>query len=197
MYKKLTFRLEGVVPLIMNNGQSQNPDLKINKERSKLHKRGHKTEQDELDGRKLDFLAALYTDDKGHPVIPGDNFDAMMYGRSGAVSQMKVKGISRKKCAANIFTEGPVLLEYDGPSTAKELAEDERFRFFHKVVRSNISVFVTHPIFPKWSATVAVKYNSDQLDADDVAKLMVYGGENVGVCDWRPKYGRFVATLVE
>jgi hypothetical protein len=47
-----------------------------------------------------------------------------------------------------------------------------------------------------WSTTFEVLFDDGMLNAAQVADMIQATGEQVGLCDWRPKFGRFVAEFV-
>lgn len=199
MYLKLRFHITGDAPLIMNNGHAQDRKLAINQQRTKIQSNRHKTEQDLDELERLDFLVALYLDldeNKNEvPVIPGENIEGCLFGKSGAASA--TKGITRKNAAAAIFVEGSFPLQYDGPKNKDELQKLDEFQFRTKAVRSGISNYIIRPIFHDWAADIEILYNDELIDAAVVAELLEYAGQNVGLCDWRPKYGRFSVEQID
>jgi len=194
MYRELKFRLTGEAPLIPHSGQGQDRKLEINQRRAQIHANRHKVESEYDELEQLDFLVSLYVDDDGEPCIPGENIEGSMFGKSGAASY--TKGITRKAAAAAIFCDASYKLEYDGPRDPKALQKLDDFNFRCKAVRSGISNYIVRPIFREWSVVIKVKYNDDLIDSGDVVQLLEYAGENVGLCDWRPKYGRFRVELL-
>lgn len=194
MYRTLKFRLTGDAPLIPHNGQAQDRKLDINKRRTKLQSNRSKSEKDYDEIEKLDFLVSLYLDKNGEPCIPGENIEGTLFGKSGAASS--TKGITRKAAAASIFSIGNFPLIYEGTRDPKELQKLEDFNFRCKAIRSGISNFIVRPIFREWESVVEVQYNDDMVDADMIVELMEYAGENVGLMDWRPKFGRFSVELL-
>ncbi len=96
-----------------------------------------------------------------------------------------------KQAAAGLFVLDNFLLEYDGPTDPSELWEDERFRFRVAVKVQQSKVMRTRPIFDEWAANVQVSFNPDLVDEREVIQWMEVAGREVGLMDWRPKYGRF------
>lgn len=195
MYRVLKFRLTGEAPLIPHSGQGQDRKLEINQRRAQIHANRHKVEADFDELEKLDFLIGLYVDADGEPCIPGENIEGCMFGKSGAASY--TKGVTRKAAAAAIFCDGSYKLEYEGPRDPKALQKLADFNFRCKAVRSGVSNYIVRPIFHEWSTIVEIKYNDDLIDSGDVVRLLEYAGENVGLMDWRPKYGRFQSELLD
>jgi hypothetical protein len=40
-------------------------------------------------------------------------------------------------------------------------------------------------------------YNEEKIDIETIVNAMEYAGQYVGLCDSRPKYGKFVVTMEE
>ena len=79
---------------------------------------------------------------------------------------------------------------YDGPSNVEKLWEDEKFRLTCLVRVQKNRVVRTRAMFPAWSATIVVNYDPKILNESDVREIVNTAGE-CGLCDWRPKFGRF------
>jgi len=135
---------------------------------------------------RLEFLYSLYLQD-GKPCIPGVVLEAALIGKGGAARKMK-KG---KQAAAGLFVFENFLLEYEGPTDPNELWEDESFRLRVACKVQQNKVMRTRPIFEQWAANVEVNFNPDLVDKGEIVDWMEVAGAEVGLMDWRPKYGRF------
>jgi hypothetical protein len=47
-------------------------------------------------------------------------------------------------------------------------------------------------MFPTWSLALEVLYNPSQLNGAEIAEWVRIGGEQIGLGDWRPRFGRYV-----
>ena len=125
-YQTLNFKITGLAPLLMHNGQLADPLNQHSKHIAAITGKRHKTEADHLEMARREWLGCLYVSG-GSPCIPGEMIEAAI-----------VKGAMKEKrgpqAKAGILVEDNVTLEYDGPKDAKELWEDKRFQF-RKVVR--------------------------------------------------------------
>jgi len=54
----------------------------------------------------------------------------------------------------------------------------------------------TRPIFRNWSALAVIEYESSLLNLEQVDRWIQTAGVQVGICDWRPRYGRFTAARI-
>ena len=55
----------------------------------------------------------------------------------------------------------------------------------------------TRPRFNQWHIVFNLSYDETKIDLDTIVNAMQYAGSYVGLCDSRPKYGQFVATIEE
>ena len=88
-------------------------------------------------------------------------------------------------------------LAYDGPKDPRALCDDPRFRLRCGVRVGTSRVMRTRPRFPAWAADLAVDYLPSLLNEHDVRRFVVVAGEQVGVGDWRPRFGRFLVDEAE
>lgn len=93
-----------------------------------------------------------------------------------------------------MFVDGHALLEFDG----KELTPDELFErrenLHRKAVRVQSNrVMRTRFVAEEWGVLVKIIYNDTLLNEAQVIRAVEDCGEQVGLCDWRPKHGRFLA----
>jgi hypothetical protein len=95
---------------------------------------------------------------------------------------------------AGLLVESNAKLEYEGPQDPMALAEDPEFRLRVAVKVKQDRVMRTRPRFAAWSAEVTLKYQPALLDADVVRRFLVRAGEQIGIGDWRPRFGRFVVA---
>lgn len=167
----------------MHNGQTANPLNEFSKEIKKVSGKRAKTDADLEELARLEWHAGLYLKD-GKPCIPGEVLEATLVE---AAKKIKMK----KNVQAGLYCDGFFPIVYDGSANLKELWEDRRFRFTAIVRVKNNRIPRTRPIFQEWSAEVMITYDDGQLNPSTVRELLVAAGNNVGLMDWRPKFGRF------
>lgn len=187
-YQRLRYRIIGAAPLVMHNGQLADPMNPIAREMKKVSGKRAKTEADYERLAELEFRGGLYLSG-GEPCIPGENLEAVI-----------IEGAKKMKrgpqARAGIISDGLHPLEYDGPRDADGLWSDPEFRLSVGVRVQKARVMRTRPIFRRWSAEVFVDFMPGQLNAHEIDEFMVSAGTVIGVCDWRPKFGRFTAERV-
>lgn len=184
----IKFRLEGVAPLIMHNGNLANPLNPTVKKMKKITSKRGKTDADLEALGKLEFTGGLYMGDNG-PVLTSDVIEATLQYGARKFKEGKVQKMSMFADDAD--------LEYNGPRTATELFNDKKFVFQSMVKVGASKVLRTRPIFKKWAATIVVHYNEDLVDEERIVEWVQAAGDQVGLLEWRPKYGRFTSKVVK
>jgi hypothetical protein len=69
---------------------------------------------------------------------------------------------------------------------------DEAFRVTALVRVQRSRIVRTRPMFCRWSLSFEVLYNPSQLNLEEIAGFVRIGGEQIGLGDWRPRFGRYV-----
>lgn len=186
MLQKKEVKLTGVSPLIMHNGLLANPLNPVVQAMKKISGKRNKTEADFEELSKLEFNGGIYMGQNGDgPIIPAHVIEACII--NGA--KKSKDGMIAK--AAVFVEENPPLL-YDGPRDRDGLWADESFRFIVPVNVQRSKVMRTRPIFHDWSLEFTITYDDSQTDAAKIMMWLEAAGTQVGLCDWRPRYGRFV-----
>lgn len=136
---------------------------------------------------KIEFFAGLYMSPDG-PIVPAPMIEGAIINGAKKVK----KGVD---CKAAAFARNHAQLIYDGPRTAEELWEDERFRHRGMVVVNKSKVFRTRPIFTNWSAVITIDFEDTILTHENILSFSKTAGAFCAIGDWRPRYGRFTAEL--
>jgi hypothetical protein len=185
-YKELKFKITGVAPLILHNGQTADPLNQHSRSIAEIAGKKKKTEADHREMAKREWFAGLYLMN-GEPCIPFQTIEAAL-----------IEGAKKEKrgpaAKAGILVEKHARLDYTGPRKPDLLWKDERFQFRVPVRVGQARVMRTRPMFDKWSAELVVKFVPTMLDAKDVRNFLVTAGEMIGIGDWRPRFGRFAVA---
>lgn len=181
----LSLRVTGTSPLMMHSDRLANPLLPETKLHKELTSKRKKTDDDHLAIARSEFIAGAYYDAAVGFFIPGQNFDATFW--SGA--KLQKLGVHWKR-GAMVMTD-KVKLEFDGPKTPAKLWEDTSFVDCRGVKVGQAKIMRYRPIFLDWAVTLEVVVNPDVLDVAEAKKAIEDSGKLIGVCEYRPRFGRF------
>jgi hypothetical protein len=183
--QEITVNIQGVAPLIMHNGQTCDPLNKFAKAMKEITGKRKKTEEDHAELSRIEWMAGLYVDDKAQLIIPSDVLDSAL-----------VEGAKKSKLGKQF--KSAVFVPYDakldiGVSkyTLEQLWNNENFRDVRGVRVGTSRVMRTRPLFRDWSTSFCVQFDDEQVNLGDVKRAIRDCGKQVGLCDYRPKYGRF------
>ena len=183
-YQSLRFCLISAAPLLCPNGQLANPLNEIAHQMKKISGKRQKTEADLEELARLEWYGSLYLDDGQQPCLPGEVLEAAFVH----AARRQKRGTQAQ---AGIICPANYPLEYDGPSTLEELWQQPEFRLTVPVRVKNNRVMRTRPRFPTWAAIIEVQYDDALLNANEVREIMQRAGSEIGLGDWRPRFGRF------
>lgn len=197
---RVEYRLTGDAPLLMKCAQMSDPLNRFSKELKSISSKRMKTDADYEEMGRIEHAGSLYMVEGIGPVIPADNITAAI--REGAKKTKEGKVAQSAVFGAD---PGYFKLEYDGPRTPKELFEDttprqtpyaEGFRFTVPVMRNNARIISTRPIFHNWALTAVIMYEDSIINFASLDKWIKKAGTMSGLCEWRPRYGRFTAECL-
>lgn len=185
-YQELKFRITGVSPFLMHNGQLADPLNPHSRSIAEVTGKRKKTDADHVEMGRREFFGSLYLTG-GEPCIPAEMLEAAL-----------IKGAMKEKrgpqAKAGVLVEKNAVLEYDGPRDPKALWDDARFRFRVAVKVAQAKVMRTRPRFDGWAAEVGIKFLPALLNERELRSFLVTSGEQIGIGDWRPRFGRFVVS---
>lgn len=184
MLQELAFRLTGISPLLLHNGQMANPTNQFVQDLKEYTKKQKKTDADYEAMRKIEWHGGLYVDKDERPIVPGECIEATLQG----AARKQKKG---KEFTAGVFCMKDSVIEHDGPKTLKALYKDAGFVDQRMVTVMRAHVLRTRPIFYSWRLNVVVTFADDVTDKKQVIQAMETAGSIIGLCDYRPKFGRF------
>ena len=188
--ERISLRLIGVGPMLMRNSRLGDPLDPLAKQIEAVTGKREKTEADHLRIAELEFHGSLYLHN-GAPCLPQNMIKSVCVDGAKATKM----GTTTK---AAFRADGAALLQYDGPKTAAELWNDERFRYRTTVrIRSSGSLTVrTRPMFDGWSAVIHGTFLPSLLDREDIFSFYRMAGL-YGLGDYTPEFGRFQVEEVK
>lgn len=115
-----------------------------------------------------------------------------------AAALVKAASLERRgpKAKAGLVIRENLLLEYDGPKEVEALWQDGGFVLRSGVRIGPVRIMRTRPKFTDWQADLVVDYLPHLLNGADVTSFLDAAGEQIGIGDWRPRFGRFVVRPI-
>jgi hypothetical protein len=187
-YKSLKLQITGVVPLLMHRGGLADPLDSFAKQMKKLSGKKDKTDADFEELARTEWYGSLYLSD-GKPCIPGELVEAVMI----TAARRSKRG---KQVQAGLLCPDNYLLQYDGQAKIDDLWKNPEYRLTVGVRVKQNRVMRTRPRFPQWKFMADIQFDSSMLNPEEVLNIARKGGEEVGLGDWRPKFGRFSVELL-
>lgn len=155
----------------------------------KISGKRNKTDADFEELARLEWLGSLYTN-KERIVIPDLVMTAMLI--EGAKKFRK-----GKQAQAGLLVYNHLPLQFDGDDLGlKELWERDENRFTIGVRVQRNRVMRTRFTAEEWSLVAPIVYDDTLFNEREVKEIMEIAGTQVGLCDWRPRYGRFSVQVL-
>jgi hypothetical protein len=191
--KRVEVTLRGVVELLMHNSKFlSDPIHPISRAIKQIADKGkRKTEDDYREMGHLEFIGGLYVNEKKVPIIPTHVLEAT--AKSGAKKQRMGKQLE-----AAMQVEKDAILQYEGPKDPEKLWGAGFWDRSPAKVNGGSGVIRTRPKFSAgWGVTFVMRYNEELLNFDDLSNFWHVAGDQCGIGDWRPKYGRFEVVSIK
>jgi hypothetical protein len=182
-YQTLNFQIIAASPLLQHNGQLADPLNHHSKAIAQVTAKLKKTESDHRRLADLEFMGSLYLSG-GRPCIPAEMMEAALVK---AASQER-RG---SKAKAGLVIRKDLRLLYDGPTDPVQLCSDPNFRLRCSVRIGTARIMRTRPQFNTWKAELTIDYLPTILNPQDIRRFATVAGEQIGIGDWRPRFGRF------
>ena len=178
-------RLVGDVALLLHSCAGLDKFHPIKRELDKLTSKKKKTDDDLLEIKRIEWHMSLYIDESYEVAIPADNIMA-------AIIEGARKSKLGKQAQAAVFEDQPSYkLIYDGPKDPKALYDTGSFCDYRPVRNQQNRVMRSRPIFRKWSVDISLHFDETLLDPQALHQAIVTAGAQIGLGDYRPRYGRF------
>lgn len=189
--KVIEIEIRGTSPLLMNSNQGVNPLHPLTKQMKVLTAKRKRTEEDEEEILHLKWQLGLYWDDTHGPVVPSVNVEAMF---RNAAKTVRKGTVAKQQSAITIKPDFiPLILPEGTPKTKEALWNDPNRRYSDVKVGKikQASVLLCRPRFDNWGLKFKVSFDETKFDINEVIMLFTLAGREVGLCDYRGKYGMF------
>jgi hypothetical protein len=185
MSDSIEFKIEGVSPLLMHNGQLANPLNPLVKQMKAITGLRKKSDENHIEISRLEFRAGLYVSSSGEIEIPSEVMESCLI--EGAKKSKLGKQFKSSICIMENST-----LDYGEKLSVDELwKRSEEFVDVRGVKVGQARVMRTRAIFRNWKLAFTVHYNADLVNPEQIHIALDDAGSQVGLCDYRPKFGRF------
>ena len=189
--KTLKVIWKGTTPLIMHSCQCVNPLHPIAKELKKYTSKRKKTEEDLIKISDLEWESGAYWKDGLGLYIPAENVEATI--RNGAKANRKGTDVEKYVSVTDLY----IPFNYGENLTKEQLIANYEYRDTRVMNVQRSKILRTRPRFDQWNITFSLMYDEDKIDLETIVNAIEYAGNYVGLCDSRPKYGKFVAIIEE
>ncbi len=189
--KTLRVTWKGISPLIMHSCQCVNPLHPIAKELKKYTSKKNKTDEDLTTISDLEWEAGAYWKDGLGLYIPAENVEATII--NGAKANKKGKDVQKYVDVVDLY----IPLDYGENLSKEELIQNYEYRDTRIMTVMRSKILRTRPRFDQWVIEFNLRYNEEKINIDTIINAMEYAGLYVGLCDSRPKYGKFSVVIEE
>ena len=193
---------KGTTPIILHSCRCVNPLHPLTIAMKPLTSKHKKTEDDYRVISDIEWLQGAYignedtnrkvTDyltDNMYLYIPAENIEATLKNAGKAYKL----GEAIKKFVQVPSTE--IMLNTFEDKLVKEYWKNNRYRHVCTMVVNRSRIPRTRPRFDRWQIEFDLLFDESKIDLQQIITVMEYAGKYVGLCDSRPKYGKFVTIL--
>lgn len=182
-------RMVGTETLLMHNAQLSDPLNVYTKRLAEVTSKRKKAEEDHIEISRREWDGGLYFDPEVGPYIPGQNVERALLdsARMNRLGKSIERGV--------FITDNVIPLQYPGPRDIRELREDASFRHMASVKIGMSRTMRCRPMFREWSLETEGYLDEEQLDLAELRQIAIRAGKLIGLGDWRPRFGRFIATV--
>jgi len=186
--ERIGMKLTSVGPMLMNSSKLADPLDPETIALAAVTSKRRKTLADHRRIADLEWFGKLWLHE-GRPCLTTDALEAVF------IAAAKTRGMGTMFTGA-LVADAPAVLHYEGPSDIKKLSKDPAFRL-RKMVRVRKALTPrTRPKFENWNATFTVTFLVTVINREQVLEYFRIAGSQIGVGDWRGKYGRFLVEEV-
>lgn len=186
--KILKFRFESVCPLLQHDDKMANPFNEYTKQMKAISSKRKKTEDDLMEMAWIEWRASLYYTGKKGYYMKAECIEAAL------LASAKDKKLGKAFKASVSVPEDPVFHFEQEALPPEELFKMNEYKDFRTVKIQRAKILRCRPIFNDWHCDVEIWYEESRLDKRELKEIVEFAGRYIGICDYRPKYGRFKAT---
>lgn len=198
MQQEMKVKFVGTSPLLMHNGMLADKENPIAAEIAQRVATKGRDRSDQIvkEIEWFSWLGGLWLNNKNQIAIPSD-----------AIEKCIIEGARKTKngkmVESGVNANGWSLLEFkDAGKTLEEIYAlgeyvDNRLVKSNPAAKTSGKVMRTRPIFNSWSFSCVLLYDDRIVpNQDSLMRWVEIAGIQVGIGDYRPKFGRFEAIVV-
>jgi len=204
--EKLLVTWKGVTPLLMHSCRCVNPLHPLAMLMKKYTSNRKKTDDDYRVMSDIEWLQGIYFNedisritsplddyllDNMYLYIPADNIEATL--RNAGKAFKLGEAIKR---FVNV-SEIEIPFDFGDKKLIREIWKDYRYRDVRSMVVNKKRIMRTRPRFDRWGIQFSLVYDETKINIQDIVTVIEFAGEYTGLCDSRPKYGKFTAIIEE
>lgn len=189
--KILKFKIKGVCPLLEHDDKTANPFNDFSRRLKAISSKRKKTEDDLLAMARIEWESALYYTPKEGYFMKAECFEGAFYEAA------KTKKLGKTFKEAVRIPDNPAFHFKHEKLTPEKLFQKEEYKDFRTVKIQRAKVLRCRPIFNEWGCEVNIWYEETRLNEQEIIDVVNYAGRYIGLCDYRPKYGRFAVEGME
>lgn len=192
--KELKFKLTGMTPLLMHHNKAANPLSAYAQFMKPLTAKRKKTDQDFMEIARVEWEAGLYLHE-GEVAIPAENLEACFF----RAAKRTKNGVNYQSGA--MISEDWFRLDYKGPRIKtkqnRNIPNEELDKYYDSFKHQAMvkigtqQVLRTRPIFHDWALTISITIDEQVFDERTITSIIEDAGRFVGLCEKRPRLGRF------
>lgn len=191
--KSVTYKFKGIATLLMHSDVAANPLNHFSKAQKEITSKRKKTDEDHERLAKLDFLASLYYSAAKGYYIPSQNIDATLL----ASAKMFKLGVTWKQAA---FVENDSAFIFPHTKLSPDdlyVVENGMYRDMRTVKVGLAKTVRCRPAFNIWEFDSTIIFDESKFNERQIDQIIENAGKYIGICDYRPRFGRFEATKIK
>lgn len=202
--KNLQIRVVGTAPLIMHSDRTANVFDNITKELKNLTSKRKKTDDDLHEIAELEFIAGAYYRGNEKELYTPKSAGATngwYMPAANILATLKNAGKNFKlgkrfEQSVNILTDPKFLFKHDKLHPA-ELFKQGDYTDIRTVKVGQQKISRTRPIFEEWEFECEIWYEEIMIDEHQLDQILDFAGKFIGLCDYRPRFGRFETEKIK
>ena len=183
-FQQFTCKIQGVVPLLLHNGQLANPLSEGAKALKSVTSKRKKTDKDYEEMSRIEWFYGLHVKD-GKPIVTAEMIEATFLGAA------KLQKLGKQASRGMTCPESCLIRYPEEKLSLEELYKNPDYVFVSIVRVGQSKVNRTRPRFNEWSMDLQFLYDDGVFNKAGISEIVEQMGSSIGFGDWRPKFGRF------